>query len=378
MIEVRYQGENGLEDRIHKIDIKKVERFEKDGTFLVKGIDNGYSVTLHLSIDPLGNIFKIPHTSAENLKLMLPVYKKVNVTKNMIDQLNGKVVRVLATSNEKKEKKNVTFYYHPTLRKIFMTKATAYELGLSDKVHNDMHVSTVITKDTDLNKDFLEISNVEFDTLKERCNINVVYFKIVENIKEETPFNDLGDTYVDSEIKKLLMDLKYNLEKQGKVDNKTRNIIMQLIQRERTINNLPNGAYKDELREVLYLDLLDIVSTVQGLNLSEDRVVNYNKKAVCLRKILKMKEVDLDLSNVIELVDNIEEALNEAYKLNNMIEPRTWYLIETFVINLVETLIISDRNKFRLEISKFNENDLTYGQIMFELRNFIEGKNTAK
>ncbi len=70
MIKVRYS--NDEQGFIHNVDVKKAERLQ-DGTFLIRGKENGYTQVLHLSVDGYGNFSRIPHTSIEYIKLMLPL-----------------------------------------------------------------------------------------------------------------------------------------------------------------------------------------------------------------------------------------------------------------------------------------------------------------
>ena len=158
----------------------------------------------------------------------------------------------------------------------------------------------------------------------------------------------------------------------------TRSLITQLIAREKKITNYPNGEYKEELLNILYCDMVDILSTARGLNLSHERVGNYNKKVDSYMKLLSMKEKDMDLSNVKEILNDIEDNINEAYKLTNAVDPRTWFLIETFTNGLTNVLLIEDPNLFRRQISLYNKDNLLYNQIIFQLTNYIEGKTNTK
>ena len=376
MIEVQYPDKDGITGTVHRIVIKKIERFEKDGTFLVHGKENGFNVVLHLAIDPLGKIYKIPHTGMEYLKLSLPVYKKVNVTKSLLSQLDGKIVTSI--KEDKKSDEVIKMFYHPQLHKMFITKNTAHELGyIDDKELHDFDDNNVILSDNDLNTRFYELSDINFGTIKDKYKVEVVNFLVSEKKTDDMPpYNDLGETYIDSEIKKLLMDLKYYIQKQGKVDPPTRDLVIKLIQRERTIKQLPKGEMRDEISQILYYDLQDLVSTTQGLNLSDNRAKNYNLKVESINKLLTLKENGIDLSNVKELFKDIKESLNESFNYDHTIDIRTWFIIESYINSLIETILVNDEFKFRQEISKFNKNDVLYGQIMYDLRNKIEGKNT--
>lgn len=376
MIEVQYPEKDGMNGSIHKIEIKKIERFEKDGTFLVHGIENGYNVILHLAIDPLGKIYKIPHTGMEYLKLSLPVYAKVNVTSSLLKQLDGK--KIVTVMKEKKSNEVIKMYYHKPLHKMFITKNTAYELGyINDKELHNFDDNNVILSDNDLNTRFYELSDYNFDIIKDKYKVEVVNFIVSEKKTDDMPpYNELGETYIDSEIKKLLMDLKYQLQKQGKVDPPTRDLVIKLIRRERTIKQLPKGEMRDEISRILYYDLQDLVSTTQGLNLSDNRAKNFNLKVESLNKLLTLKENGIDLSNIKELFKDIKENLNESFNYDHTIDVRTWFIIESYINSLIETILVNDDFEFRQGISKFNKNDVLYGQIMYDLRNKIEGKNT--
>ena len=172
------------------------------------------------------------------------------------------------------------------------------------------------------------------------------------------------------------MDLKYQLQKQGKVDPPTRDLVIKLIRRERTIKQLPKGEMRDEISRILYYDLQDLVSTTQGLNLSDNRAKNFNLKVESLNKLLTLKENGIDLSNIKELFKDIKESLNESFNYDHTIDVRTWFIIESYINSLIETILVNDDFEFRQGISKFNKNDVLYGQIMYDLRNKIEGKNT--
>ena len=375
MIEVQYPDKDGITGTVHRIVIKKIERFEKDGTFLIHGTENGFNVVLHLDIDPYGKIYKIPHTGLEYLKLSMPVYKKVNVTKSLLSQLDGKIVTSI--KEEKKSDEVIKMFYHPQLHKMYISKDTAYKLGyIDDKVLHNYDDHSTILNDNDLNQRFFELNDIKFGLIKDKYKIDVTNLIISEQKEPEVPYNELGTTYIDSEIKKLLMDLKYYLQEQGKVDPPTRDLVIKLIQRERTIKELPKGEFREEISQILYYDLQDLVYTTKGLNLSDERAKNYNMKVESINKLLTLKENGRDLSNVKELFKDIKENLNETFSYDHVIDVRTWFLIENYINSLIETLLINDAFKFRQEISKFNKNDVLYGQIMFELRNKLEGKNT--
>lgn len=375
MIEVQYPDKDGITGTVHRIVIKKIERFEKDGTFLVHGTENGFNVVLHLDIDPYGKIYKIPHTGLEYLKLSMPVYKKVNVTKSLLSQLDGKIVTSI--KEDKKSDEVIKMFYHPQLHKMYISKDTANKLGyLDNKELHNFDDRPIIMNNNDLVSRFYELTDIKFDLIKDKYKVEVVNFNIAEQKEPDVPYNDLGNTYIDSEIKKLLMDLKYYLQQQGKVDPPTRDLVIKLIQRERTIKELPKGEFREEISQILYYDLKDLVATAQGFNLSDERAKNYNMKVESINKLLALKENGIDLSNVKELFKDIKENLNETFNYDNTIDARTWFLIENYINSLIETLLINDEFKFRLEISKFNKNGVLYGQIMFELRNKLEGKNT--
>ena len=382
MIKVRYPNENGFN---HNIEIRKIERIEGDGTFLVRGMENGFNVLLHLDVDGFGRFHKLPTSTAEYLKLMMPFTKRVDVTENLKGHLNGQNIDSLP--EKQKPIDTIKMFYHPVHKKMYIYKENAIDLGYitGDKKYND--TNGIIDSDLTLRNNYYEISDMQFEQIKEKYKIQVVKFKLKE-VKKQQPheFNHLNfaknddiKTFFEQRIAKLLMDLKYYLEVQGKVDDPTRNLIIQLISHEKEINKLPNTEYKNELLSVLYFDMIDLLSTVRGLNLSYERVGNYNKKADSYTKLLmiKEKELGMDLSNVKALVNDIQDNLNEAYKLTSGIEPSTWSLVQTFTNNLSEVLL-QDEVMFRKQIATYNKDNLLYNQIIFELRNYIEGKNTTK
>lgn len=381
MIKVRYPNENGFN---HNIEIKKIERLEGDGTFLVRGRENGYNVLLHLDVDGFGRFHKLPTSTAEYLKLMMPFTKRVDVTENLKGYLNGQNIDSLP--EKQKPIDTIKMFYHPLLRKMYIYKENAIDLGFISGEKKYNNTNGIIDSNLTLINNYYEISDMQFEQIKDKYKIQVIKFKIKETKKPKHEFNHLNfaknddiKTFFEQRIAKLLIDLKYYLEVQGKIDDPTRQLIIQLIDHEKSINKLPNTEYKNELLNILYYDMIDLLSTVRGLNLSYERVGNYNKKADSYAKLLMMKEKELgmDLSNVKDLINDIQDNLNESYKLTSAIEPNTWSLVQTFTNNLSEVLL-QDEVLFRKQIASYNKDNLLYNQIIFELRNYIEGKNNAK
>lgn len=381
MIKVRYPNENGFN---HNIEIKKIERLEGDGTFLVRGRENGYNVLLHLDVDGFGRFHKLPTSTAEYLKLMMPFTKRVDVTENLKGYLNGQNIDSLP--EKQKPIDTIKMFYHPLLRKMYIYKENAIDLGFISGEKKYNNTNGIIDSNLTLINNYYEISDMQFEQIKDKYKIQVIKFKIKETKKSKHEFNHLNfaknddiKTFFEQRIAKLLIDLKYYLEVQGKIDDPTRQLIIQLIDHEKSINKLPNTEYKNELLNILYYDMIDLLSTVRGLNLSYERVGNYNKKADSYAKLLMMKEKELgmDLSNVKDLINDIQDNLNESYKLTSAIEPNTWSLVQTFTNNLSEVLL-QDEVLFRKQIASYNKDNLLYNQIIFELRNYIEGKNNAK
>ena len=367
MIKVRYsEDEKGF---IHNIDIKKVERLANDGTFLIRGKENGYNVILHVMVDPLGNFYKIPHTSKEYIKLMLPFIKKVDVTKSLKPQLDGLEIDTMKT--EKKSNKTIKMFYHPEFKKMYISLNTAYELGYIKNPSNSTD-DYIIDRDTNVDEKYFEINNITYEQIKDKYHIEVVRFEIIEKKKDDS------NSYIESRTAKLLMDLKYYLTQKGSVDDDVRKMITWIINREKVVANYPKDEYKEELQLLLYYDLEDLINTARGLNLSDDRVKNYGQKVESFNNILTMREDFLDLSIVREVLQDIQEKVDEAFKLNNAIDPNTWMLIETFTNELVDALMIVDFDEFRKKISTFNKNNMLYSQIIYQLNNYIEGKNNTR
>ena len=105
MIEVRYPMIDGKLGEVHKIEIKRIERIEKDGTFLLRGKENGYNVVVHLEVDGFGRFHKLPTKSIEYVKLMSPFVGKVDVTKNLTGYLDGQKIDSLP--EEKKHNESI-------------------------------------------------------------------------------------------------------------------------------------------------------------------------------------------------------------------------------------------------------------------------------
>ena len=381
MIKVRYPNENGFN---HNIEIRKIERIEGDGTFLVRGMENGFNVLLHLDVDGFGRFHKLAPSTADYIKLMMPFTKRVDVTENLKGYLNGQNIDSLP--EKQKPIDTIKMFYHPLLRKMYIYKENAIDLGFISGEKKYNNTNGIIDSNLTLINNYYEISDMQFEQIKDKYKIQVIKFKIKETKKPKHEFNHLNfaknddiKTFFEQRIAKLLIDLKYYLEVQGKIDDPTRQLIIQLIDHEKSINKLPNTEYKNELLNILYYDMIDLLSTVRGLNLSYERVGNYNKKADSYAKLLMMKEKELgmDLSNVKDLINDIQDNLNESYKLTSAIEPNTWSLVQTFTNNLSEVLL-QDEVLFRKQIASYNKDNLLYNQIIFELRNYIEGKNNAK
>ena len=297
MIKVRYPNENGFN---HNIEIKKIERLEGDGTFLVRGRENGYNVLLHLDVDGFGRFHKLPTSTAEYLKLMMPFTKRVDVTENLKGYLNGQNIDSLP--EKQKPIDTIKMFYHPLLRKMYIYKENAIDLGFISGEKKYNNTNGIIDSNLTLINNYYEISDMQFEQIKDKYKIQVIKFKIKETKKSKHEFNHLNfaknddiKTFFEQRIAKLLIDLKYYLEVQGKIDDPTRQLIIQLIDHEKSINKLPNTEYKNELLNILYYDMIDLLSTVRGLNLSYERVGNYNKKADSYAKLLMMKEKELGM-----------------------------------------------------------------------------------
>ncbi len=356
MIEVK--DPNG---KIHNIAIKKVERLESDGTFIVHGRENDYNVIMHIIIDPLGKIHKLPHNSMEYIKLMMPHIKRVDVTNSLLEQLNGKSVD---TIEKEKPKKEMILYYDNQKKKMYITLTDASMLGyLNDLSPSYSHEIVNDGKENGLK--YYELNDNQLRELTEKYIAKVMNF---------TPNNkDDVVEYMKSRISKLLLDIKYYLENEGKTDYQTKTLIREALTKNQMISMLPDSEYKEHLMRILYYDLMDVQSTCQGLNLSDSRARNYNEKIKSLNEILDYRSKDLDLSNVKELLRDIGNSLNECVRLDGIIEPRVWFLVEEFINNLVEKILTSDDTMFREQISNYNKNNLLYGQIMYELNNHLEG-----
>lgn len=290
MIIVKDPIVNGKEST-HKIEIKKIEKIESDGTYLVRGIENNLRTIMHISIDQDGNIYKIPHSSIDYLKLVLPHVKKVDVTNSLKSQIDGQIV-----------------YY---------------------------------------------INNKP-------------------NITHEE------DNHIELQIREMLIDLRAYLSQRKKFDSETIDLILQFIKQENSIILLPNSAFKNELLNIMLYEFKDLLNYAKGNNESELRINNYNKKVNSLIKLLSMKGKFLDLSNIDELLISIEERLKELSSLDNSIDPRCWYLIELFIQNLIDVLLITNYDEFKKKISLFNKNNLLYKQIIYELDNYFIENNQGK
>ena len=106
----------------------------------------------------------------------MPVYKKVNVTKSLLSQLDGKIVTSI--KEEKKSDEVIKMFYHPQLHKMYISKDTAYKLGyIDDKVLHNYDDHSTILNDNDLNQRFFELTHclrpfcfVHNDTFLYQCN----------------------------------------------------------------------------------------------------------------------------------------------------------------------------------------------------------------
>ena len=352
MIEVK-----DANSKIHNIEIKKVERLESDGTFIVHGKENGYNVILHIIIDPLGKIHKLPHNSMEYIKLMMPHTKKVDVTNSLLEQLNGRQ----ADTQEIKPKKQLIFYFNTQDKEMYIT--------LTDAINNSLNMDShqIINGNKDNTLKLYKLDDNQVRDLREKYDVKVINFE---------PYNkDELAEYMKSRISKLLIDIKYHLEMEKSTDYQTKTLIKDALTKNQMISLLPDSPYKDNLLRILYYDLNDIVSTCQGLNLSDDRAKNYSEKIKSLNDVLDYRCKDLDLTNVKQLFTDIENLLDECVRYDGIIEPRTWFLIEEFINKLLERILTSDDTLLRnYYLTAYNKNNLLYGQIMYELNEHLLGK----
>lgn len=354
MIEIKDQA-----GKIHNIEIKKVERLESDGTFIIHGKEKDYSVIHHVIIDELGKVHKLPHSSNEYIKLLLPFTKKVDVTASLKEQLEGQKVDEL---EKKGPKKQLRAFLDNQTKKVYVTLTDAQLLGYLSNISS---TPTIITDENNIN--YYELSNIQLEKLKDEYEISVTY--INKNNK-----NDIVE-YMKKRITALLVDLRYYLETDGKLDYYTRSLIIDVLNLNKMISILPDSNYKEEMLRVLYYDLVDMVSTAQGLNLSDDRANNYNRKYESLMKIFEIRGKNIDFTNVQEILLNIGRNLTACVNLDGIIEPRVWFLVEQLLNRIIEKILTCDDDLLREEIKKFDKNNLMYGQIMYDLENRLYGRD---
>ena len=193
------------------------------------------------------------------------------------------------------------------------------------------------------------------------------------------PYNSEGEDYIKASIPRLLRELKCYLENNGKRDFETKNIISNAIEKTPIVTKLPEGEFKEELYLILYYDLMDAVSTAQGLNLSDDRVKNYISKVESINKALDLKGKDIDLTNVKELLKEIEDRLKECLDLTHMISPKTWLIVENFISILVNDILRNEQEFKDYMINTYTKDNMMYNMIINDLDNTInENKQGQK
>ena len=160
------------------------------------------------------------------------------------------------------------------------------------------------------------------------------------NDNYDVPYNAEGDTYIKARIAQLLRNLRFYLENEGKTDFKTRNILTHVLNSNKLVTELPDSEYKEELLLILFYDMEDVLSTAQGLNLSPDRVNNYKAKVLSLNKLLDFKGNGIYLNNVKGLLSDIQSKMEECLQETHAIDPNTWFLIQTFINNLFDHILM--------------------------------------
>ena len=353
---IKVKDQNG---KIHDIDIKKVERLESDGTFIIHGKENNYNVVLHVIIDELGEIHKLPHSPTEYIRLMVPFTKKVNVTDSLKAQLEGQTI----TENKKKEpKKPFRVFLDKPNMKVYVTLTDAGILGY---LNNISSTPNIITDENNIK--FYELSDIQFEKLKDDYDVNIA---ILNKSKKDDII-----AYMKKRIADLLINMRYFVETEKNIDYLTKNLIIDILNRNKMISILPDSTYKEELFRILYYDLMDMQSTGDGLNLSNDRAVNYNRKFESMVKLFEIRGKNIDFTNVQEILLDIGRNLTACVNLDGIIEPRVWFLVEQLLNRIIEKILTCDDDLLREEIKKFDKNNLMYGQIMYDLENHLYGRN---
>jgi len=193
------------------------------------------------------------------------------------------------------------------------------------------------------------------------------------NDNYNVPYNSDGETYIKAQTVKLLRDLRYYIEIEGKTDFQTRTIIMHALESNKFISELEDSEYKEELMLILFYDMMDVLSTARGLNLSPDRVDNYKAKVVSFNKILDLKFKDLDLSNLKEMLANIESKMEESLAKTHAIDPSVWFLIQTFVNTLMDRLLLDEEKELKEHlVSVYKKDNLLYNLILNGIDTYIE------
>ena len=336
--------------KTHNVDIKKVERFESDGTFLIRGKENGYNVVLHISIDPLGKVEKITHSSKDYIRLMLPFNKKTDVTNSLKSQLEGqKIVEQVIN----KTKQPITMYYDKDKQKLYLSRLDADSLGY--------------IKDGELtdNDDYYELTSMQVEMVKDQYNVSVA------QLTRKNNYDDLSE-YIKSQVSRQYLDLQYYIDNNYTMEPEIEQIVSKVVNLNKVTSSLPEGKQKDGLMMVLYYDLLDQIRTTQGFNLSPERYKNYNYKVEAINRLLGLKEskLGIDLTVTKNILKDINNSLKACINKDGIIEPKTWFLIENFIYEIIECILLDDI-KFKEVINNYNNSNLTYSQIMFELNEHL-------
>ena len=391
MIEVKYQS-----GQTHNIEIRKAERIESDGTYLIHGKENGLNVILHVQKTDNGKYIKIPRNSAEYMALIRPSVKKIDVTNEFkaLDKEEPKERRGLFSSfgdNNIKiyiDKKGALFITAKLAAKfgfikkeeIPYYKAYSYDGSAKNVPNYQLKIGDFeqikrnnVVKFIPLQYEILVSINIP----KEPLRSEDLPHEVIHMPAPKTQDDEMREI-VKNRITKLLIDIRYYLENEEQVDDQTKTLIRGALARNKMISMLANSNYKDNLLKILYFDLMDIQSSCHGLNLSSDRTKNYTEKIHALYEILDYRGKGLDVTPVKELFKNIEYYQNECVRYDGILEPRVWFMVEKFTNDLIDKILISDDTAFKELMNTYNKDNLLYGQIIHELNNHLLGSQGVK
>lgn len=384
--------------KIHEIDIKSVEEFERDGTFLVRGYENGRSVVLHMTRTVDGKFAKIPHSSLEYVLLMSPMVRKMNVTGTVKVQLD-----TMGLIGSMDSKESAFAYIKPELKPTprkeykyavatkakvlvyinergtkFVTYSTAYNLGLERGMTRDKFHDALSSEPNLLDVPGHVLTDEEFNFIEK--NFEIEYVRMVT--EKRGPLRDEKHEYKSTNQQKEKRELSYNergvqeslkgLRELLKTNNINhgglQNIILYILGRNKNIMKLEPGLSRDCLMYSLWVDIEDMKSFLTGDYKPDQILKNYRTKINAIHQYLIYAKIDCNLT--ITMLMDVLEMLRDKYNRTGTITFDDMYEPEIILDGIVRIITDTKKEELQGKLDEYMTNNAHYNRI----KNSLSGR----